>query len=267
MPIVDSHAHAVPCWFEPVESLVYQMDRYGVEHAVLVQINGQTDNRYQREAVRRFPGRFASVVMVNTTDPHAAEQLKREADLGASGVRLHPDTRSPNGDPLAIWRAAGQLGLSVSCGGMTAAEFATDDFAHVIAALPHVRIVLEHLGGGVAPVVSAEALEQRRRVFALARFPNVYLKVHGLGEFCRRALPVREPFPFETPIPPLLDMALEAFGAERLMWGSDYPLVSAREGYGNALSLVRQQLAGIGQAQRELIFGEVALRLFPIARQ
>jgi L-fuconolactonase len=266
MPIVDSHAHAALCWFEPVESLVYQMDRYGVEHAVLVQINGQTDNRYQREAARRFPGRFASVVMVNITDPNAAEQLKREVDLGASGLRLHPHTRSPIGDPLGIWRTAAQLGLSVSCGGMTAAEFATDEFVQVIAALPQVRIVLEHLGGGVAPVVSPEAVGERRKVFALARFPNVYIKVHGLGEYCRRTLPVREPFPFETPIPPLLDLALEAFGAERLMWGSDYPLVSAREGYGNALTLVRQQLAGLDQMRQELIFGQVALRLFPVAK-
>ena len=266
MTIVDSHAHATPSWFEPVESLVGQMDRHGVEHAVLVQINGQTDNGYQREAVRRFPGRFASVVMVNTADASATEHLKREADLGACGVRLHPDTRSPGRDPLHIWHTAAQLGLSVSCGGMTAAEFATEEFARLIATLPDVRIVLEHLGGGVAPVASAEALEERRKVFALARFPNVYMKVHGLGEFCRRALPVREPFPFERPIPPLLDMALEAFGAERLMWGSDYPLVSAREGYGNALSLVRQQFAGLDPAQRDLIFGQVALRLFPVVR-
>jgi len=266
MIIVDSHAHAVPCWFEPVESLVYQMDRYGVRHAVLVQINGQTDNAYQREAVRRFPGRFASVVMVNTADPYATEQLSREADLGASGIRLHPDTRSPGEDPLAIWRVAAKLNLSVSCGAMTVAEFATDAFGGLVAALPQVRIVLEHLGGDVAPVESTEALEERRRVFALARFPNVYLKVHGLGEFCRRALPVREPFPFETPIPPLLDLALESFGAERLMWGSDYPLVSAREGYGNALSLVRQQLARLDQARQDLIFGQVALRVFPLAK-
>jgi L-fuconolactonase len=266
MLIVDSHAHATPGWFEPVESLIDQMDRYGVEHAVLVQINGQTDNGYQRSAVRRFPGRFASAVMVDTTDAGAAEQLKREVDLGATGVRLHPDTRSPQGDPLAIWHAAARLGLSVSCGGMSAAEFATDEFARLVEALPQVRIVLEHLGGGVAPVVNPEALAERRKVFALARFPNVYLKVPGLGEYCRRTLPVREPFPFETPIPPLLDLALEAFGAERLMWGSDYPLVSAREGYGNALSLVRQHLTGLPQAQQELIFGSVALRLFPLVR-
>ena len=266
MPIVDGHAHATPAWFEPVESLVDQMDRNGVAHAVLVQVNGQTDNGYQRSVVRRFPGRFASVVMVDTAAPGAPEQLQREVDLGATGVRLHPDTRSPHGDPLAIWHAAARLGLTVSCGGMSAAEFATDEFAGLVAALPQVRIVLEHLGGGVAPVASPEALAERQRVFALARFPNVYLKVPGLGEYCRRALPVREPFPFETPIPPLLDWALEAYGPERLMWESDYPLVSAREGYANALSLVRQQLAGIDETRQELILGQVALRLFPLAR-
>ena len=53
--------------------------------------------------------------------------------------------------------------------------------------------------------------EMRRKVFALSRFPNVYIKVHGLGEFCQRAMPVTEPFPFERS--GALD--LDAYLAER----------------------------------------------------
>jgi L-fuconolactonase len=49
-----------------------------------------------------------------------------------------------------------------------------------------------------------------------------------------------------------------------MMWGSDYPPVSAREGYGNALRLTMEQLGSRSAEDRALIFGGVALRLFPI---
>ena len=52
MPIVDSHTHASTNWFEPVEMLLQQMDACGVEQAVLVQDNVQTDNSYQFACVR-----------------------------------------------------------------------------------------------------------------------------------------------------------------------------------------------------------------------
>ncbi|HXQ27840.1 MAG TPA: amidohydrolase family protein [Gemmatimonadales bacterium] len=258
--MVDSHCHVSPCWYEPVESLLFQMDRNGVERAVLVQMNGQADNAYQFEVMRLFPDRFASVVWFQADEPGACDQLRRLADRGISGVRLAPTIRSPGDDALAVWRTASDLGLTVSCGGSTE-EFARRQFAELVHALPNLRIVLEHLGGRNNP--GADSWEDRRRVFELARFPNVSIKVHGLGEFCRRRLPVVEPFPFERPIPPLLDLAYQAFGANRMMWGSDYPPVSAREGYRNALRLTLAEFASRSEEDRALIFGRVALALFP----
>ena len=49
MPIVDTHCHATPYWFEPVEILLDQMTRNDVDHAVLIQINGVFDNSYLSE--------------------------------------------------------------------------------------------------------------------------------------------------------------------------------------------------------------------------
>jgi len=49
------------------------------------------------------------------------------------------------------------------------------------------------------------------------------------------------------------------------MWGSDYPPVSGREGYGNALRLPRQFLGSKGEKALELMFGEVAKRLFKLS--
>ena len=262
MLIVDSHCHVSPTWLEPVESLLFHMDRNGVERAVLVQIGGQANNDYQFDAVRQFPDRFTSVAWLQAGQPGAREELRRLVERGISGVRIGAAVRSPGDDPLAIWREAADCGLTVTSGGASE-EFSSPRFAELVQALPHLRIVIEHLGGSNEPEPGAGVSDPRRRVFELARFPNVYMKIHGLGEFCRRSMPVTEPFPFERPIPPLLDLAYQGFGANRMLWGNDYPPVSAREGYRNSLRLMLEEFASHSESDRALIFGDVALTLFP----
>src|SRR6266540_5010999 len=232
MGMVDTHCHASPVWYEPVESLLHQMDRNDVERAVLIQIRGQTNNRYQFECVERYPDRLVSVVVVGSDGPDAPQELERLAERGARGVRLWADTRSPGDDSLAIWRKAAELGLPVSCGG-TSREFASTEFAELVEALPNLTLIVEHLGSVGTPDGEVAPYEVRQRVFSLARYPNVFIKVHGLGEFAKRA-----------------------------MWGSDYPPVSRREGYRNALRLTMDQLATKSQADRDLIFGGVASAVF-----
>lgn len=283
MVIVDSHCHASRSWYGPVESLLSELDRNGVESAILIQIQGEYDNSYQADCVRRYPGRLSSVVFVDTSRPDAPATLARLAANGARGLRLNAATRSPGEDPLAIWRAAARLRLPVSCVG-TPAAFAADDFAALVGSLPELPIVVEHLGGLTAadvqtapadrsarsdarrgatapPDGQGQPSEACRRVLALSRFPNTLIKIHGLGEFARRAMPV-SPDPFERPIPPLLELAYAAFGPRRMMWGSDYPPVAGREGYRNALQLALEEFSSRPRAERELIFGRVAAATF-----
>lgn len=265
MWIVDSHCHASLVWYEPVESLLWQMDRNGVEQAALIQIRGEVDNAYQSDCVRRFPDRLVSVVVVDTDRADASEELERLVEQGARGLRLWADTRSPGEDPLLLWRKAAELGLPVTCGGK-ADEFASDAFAEVLQSLPKLTVIVEHLGSVNNPAEEAGSPELRRKVLELARFPNAMIKVHGLGEFAGRAMPVAHPFPFVEPIPSLLDEAYEAFGPRRMMWGSDYPPVSAREGYANALRFTMDRLSSRSQEDRDLIFGGVAASVFGLVR-
>lgn len=265
MPIVDTHCHATPVWYEPVESLLGQMARNGVDAAILIQIQGQFNNEYQFECIRQYPGKFASVVVIDTAAPDAVTTLEQLAARGASGVRFLATTRSAGDDPLLLWRAALRLGLPVSCAG-SAATFASPDFAALLAALPELPIVIEHLGSVSHPDPN-EDVAVRQAVFALARFPNTYIKIPGLGEFCRRALPVAEPFPFVQPIPDYLAQVYATFGPARMMWGSDYPPVSGREGYANALRLPMAELEripGFSADDRERIFGGTALEVFKL---
>ena len=56
--------------------------------------------------------------------------------------------------------------------------------------------------------------------------------------------------------------ALEAFGADRIMWGSDFPVVSSREGYDNSLRLPLAYFARLSEDERDAIFGGTAMRVW-----
>jgi predicted TIM-barrel fold metal-dependent hydrolase len=59
-------------------------------------------------------------------------------------------------------------------------------------------------------------------------------------------------------------MAYDAFGPQRMMWGSDFPLVNSREGYPFALKLAMEQFKDKSEDDRAWIFGKTALKVFPI---
>jgi L-fuconolactonase len=263
MMIVDTHCHASLVWFEPIEALIGQMDRNDVKYAVLVQIRGQYDNDYQFECVDRFPDRLVSVIAVDRGAANA-QQLERLKERGARGIRLWASWLDAAG--LKLWHTAARLGLSISCNG-AAAEFASDQFAALVQSLPNLPIVIEHLGASTNSDRDGVLDGLRRKVLALSRFPNTYMKIHGLGEFATRAMPVTEPFPFVQPIPPRLREAYDAFGAERLMWGSNFPPVSGLEGYRLSLRLPLEQFADIPEAERGMIFGGTAERVYGLGKE
>jgi L-fuconolactonase len=66
-------------------------------------------------------------------------------------------------------------------------------------------------------------------------------------------------------IPPFMEMAYEAFGASRVMWGSDFPPVAGREGYRNALRWPMEHISFRNDADKEWIFAKTALSLFKFA--
>jgi L-fuconolactonase len=253
--IVDAHCHASELFFEPVEMLLQQMDRNAVQRAVLIQVGGQYDNSYHEECIRRCPGRFASVVLVNVQRNDALVLLEEWVTRGAVGVRLRVD------DAEAVWRHAARLGIAVSAQG-SAADFASEHFTSLVAALPSLPVVLEHYAGLHRPGVDDDVAS---KVLSLASYANVSVKVHGLGEFAERALPMTPDFPFARPIPDVLDRVAAAFGPDKMMWGSDAPLCSSREGYRSALRLPVAALeTQYGPEDLAKIFGGNALKVFPI---
>ena len=252
MTIVDTHCHAGENWYEPVEMLVHQMDSNGVDKAVLIQHRGSFDNSYLFECADRYPGRFAVAVLVDSGQDGAPSMLADLATQGAAAVRLTP------GEPVSLWRKAAELGLVVSCQGQVG-EHASDEFRDMVAGLPGLTVVVEHLAGADGEEVPP--YQVFRKALRLAELPNTYIKVPGLGEISPRPAVLRRRFSLDH-TPPLIEMAREAFGPRRMMWGSDYPPVSNREGYRNALRGVMEHPALRNDDDTDWVMGKTALSVF-----
>lgn len=250
MTIVDTHCHIGLHKYEPVESLLYHMERSGVHKAVFIQYMGNPDNTYIVDSQNAHPGRFSAAMIVEKGDD--GTRIREWAEKGIAGIRLPADARAECADPLAHWRTAADLGLVVSAPSRPQ-TLLSEAFTEVVRAFPGLRIVIEHLGG--IGVGAQPPYDDFKRVLELAQYPNLSMKLPGFGEFC--ALP--HPF---AHIPPLADMALEAFGPQRMMWGSDFPPVSSREGYDNALRLPLDYLSALSEDERAWVFGKTALRVW-----
>ena len=259
MEIVDTHVHASPYWYEPIETILDQMNRNGVAKAALIQHRGQYDNSYLIECVRRFPGRFSAVAVIDTDREDAPGVLEKLSAEGVEGLRMEPSIRSPGGDPLALWRKASDLGMVISSGLGTPEEYASAEFNDLVQQLPELPIVIEHLG--FVRQAAKPPYATFRRILSLSKYPNVYMKFHGLGEICPRLSPMTQPFPFGD-VPPLIEMAYDAFGATKLMWGSDFPPVAGREGYRNALRLPMERIPFRSEEDKEWAFGRTASTLW-----
>lgn len=250
MTIVDTHCHIGLHKYEPVESLLYHMNTSGVDRAVFIQYAGNSDNQYMLDSMAAQPGKFQAAMIVDPTDDGTA--MRQWVEQGIVGIRLPANSRADCADPLVQWRTAAELNLVVSAPS-NPQSLLSDEFAEVLSEFPNLSIVIEHLAGigeGQQP-----PYDTFKKILELAKKPNLSIKLPGFGEIC----PV--PLPFD-PIPPLADMAIQAFGPQRVMWGSDYPPVSRREGYDNSLKVPMDYLSDLSEEDREWIFGKTALKIW-----
>ncbi|MBI4306582.1 MAG: amidohydrolase [Chloroflexi bacterium] len=262
MRIIDTHCHAGHNWFEPVETLLHEMNSNGVSEAVLIQHGGTYDNTYLFECAARFPGRFKVVVLLDPEDADQPGTLAKLAGQGAAGVRLYPQSKSKGSDPIAAWKKAGELGLVVSCGASTD-QLASEEFRSIVKQCSGTTIVVEHLAGAKPGTTPGDA--KFKRALELASMFNTYIKVPGLGEFTPRPPRLAPMLKFET-VQLLIELVRDAWGPERMMWGSDFPPVAGREGYRNALEGVRNHPAFRKHEELEWVMGKTAARVWGFDR-
>jgi predicted TIM-barrel fold metal-dependent hydrolase len=99
---------------------------------------------------------------------------------------------------------------------------------------PDTRVVIDHLGlhQPFEPPPPPEPFADLPSLLALARHPNVAVKVSGAATLSHR------PFPFEDLWEPL-GRLFDAFGLDRCMWGTDWTRATALVSYADAVAAFR----------------------------
>ncbi|MER6910256.1 amidohydrolase family protein [Streptomyces sp. NPDC000594] len=122
---------------------------------------------------------------------------------------------------------------------------------------PELVLVLDHLGK--PPVAAGEREPWASRLRAFAARPNTVAKLSGLVTEADWASWR------DGDLRPYAETAIEAFGAGRLMFGSDWPVCLLAAGYDRVLATARTLTGGLSTAERAAVFGEVARRVYRLS--
>ncbi len=236
------------------DALVAMMDSSGVGRAVIVPPTWDCDRLdIGLEACRRFPDRFRIMARIPLHRPADAKELLSgwRSEPAVAGVRLtfsFEDERRWIDDGTAdwFWPLAEEQDIPV----MLLVPHSKSKVAEIAAAHPRLRIAIDHMGvlgntvdDAIAPYIEATA--------ALARYPNVSVKLTNLPSFSTA------PYPFENLIPHVRTL-VQSFGAQRCFWGTDISrmLGKYKVGYANGIALVTDHMPFLSESEKALILGD-----------
>jgi L-fuconolactonase len=234
----------------------------GVDATILVQAAptpAETD--YMLEIARGTPWVLGVVGWVDLEAANAADEVRRRAsDPLFLGVRpMLQDLDDSN------WIL--QPGLTPALNAIAAEGLVFDALilSHQIAAVtelagqhPQLSIVLDHaakprLGDADAMSHWARAME------GLAARPNVTCKVSGL-------LTEVQPGGGRDDVVRAIAILFDLFGPQRLLWGSDWPVLTLGGGYQDWFELVREAIAAKDSSAVRAVMGANALRIYRPSR-
>lgn len=128
--------------------------------------------------------------------------------------------------------------------------------AQLVAQFPEQPFVLDHIA---KPAIRDRRMSPwRENLHSLARFPKVYCKLSGLVTECEWGRWQAEDFHA------YLDVVLEAFGPERVMFGSDWPVCTLSGSYQAVLDIILGYLEQFPSPTREQILGGNCARFYSL---
>ena len=177
------------------------------------------------------------------------------AGLRVVGLRriLHvvPDGMSQSAQFCDSLRAIGRRGLPFDlCFLARQLPIARD----LVAACPDQTFVLDHCG--VPDIAGGAFAAWAAEIRALAAAPNVVCKLSGITAYCAPGQAT------EAAVAPYAAHVLDCFGADRVVWGSDWPVVNLGAGLPAWIEISRSLLAGLSEAELHAVAQGTARRVY-----
>jgi predicted TIM-barrel fold metal-dependent hydrolase len=228
----------------------------GVRRIVLIQMSFYgTDNSYMLDALKRFPGTFSGVAVVDHDAASLGDEMTRLASLGVRGFRISQGNLSSTwletDNMRKMWRFAAEKHLAI-CPLVNSEAIPALD--RMCTQFPGTTVVIDHMARiGMDGTVRNEDV---KGLGNLARHASVYVKLSAFYALGKKQYPY-------TDLLPLIQALYGAYGAQRLMWGSDSPFqVEAPHTYAGSLELIRTHLKFLQPEETTWILRKTAEKVF-----
>jgi predicted TIM-barrel fold metal-dependent hydrolase len=266
--IIDSHVHVwkhapkypfaaganVPARDATPEMLLALMKANGVAKTVIIQvIHYKYDNRYVADVLKQYPGTFRAVCRVDPLDPAAPDHLASWTEQGFHGVRISP-SGDASGDwfrgPLMppLWKRCQDLSVPMT---VLAPITRMPDVVPLMDRTPELTVVIDHMAD--CPIDQPAELE---KLIALKRYPNLFVKISHTWSISK------QPYPW-LDAQQYVKRLYDAYGPERLMWATDWPILEAKTTYDKALSVVRDDMKFLNADDKRWMLSKSVERVWP----
>ena len=234
----------------------------GVDATVLVQTVTVAAETPEMLALADADSLVAGVVgWTDLTSPAIADELARLAGGPGGGwlvsirhqVQEEPDPdwlRRP--DVIRGLRAVAAAGLAYD---LVILPHQLPAATYAAAAVPDLRLVLDH---AAKPDIGGDLAAWTADVHEFAARPNTTCKLSGLVSEAPSGAGAQA-------FAEVADVVLGAFGADRVMFGSDWPVCLLASDYAAVMALARSLTAGLSAAERTAVFGATAARAYRLA--
>lgn len=278
--IIDAHQHVwnlEKCsypWLTPASGPIFRsfeapelepvIRKLGIDKTVLVQaMDSYEDTNYMLEtaAAHSWVGGVVGWVPLDSPE-EAAESLERYARYEVfKGIRhlIHGEKESQwlmRPEVQEGFRLLEQRGLSFDICAVFPNHLSL--VPQLSEKFPKLRMVIDHLA---KPPFGADGWsEWERQLKQAAENPNVFAKMSGLNTAAGNLWSVEE-------LRPCVVYAIEIFGAERLMFGSDWPVALLNGSYEEVWDVTCQLLADLSVKEKEAVFGGTAAHFYRMKDQ
>lgn len=245
-----------PPSFTP-EELGQQGIPVGVNRVVLIQMSFYGyNNSYMLDSIARHPEKFRGVAVIDVDQNNIAGVMRDLKQKGVRGFRIYPKDRPVErwmsfDGMRAMWKCGAEQNLAMCC---LMDPDGIPELDRMCQQFPDTPVVIDHLCRiGVTGQIHEADIQALCR---LSRHKLLCIKVSGFYALGQKKPPYHD-------LVPMIRRLCDAFGPERLMWGSDSPFQTVNGNtYRASIELVQSKLDFLKADGLEQLLRKTAERVF-----